>query len=291
MTHWSPVRAVLRQQLAQALAVLYDPAEAAAIVRHLFDDLLGPAHRTDNTLDAAQWAAVQAAIPRLLAAEPLQYVTGRAAFYGRTFAVTSAVLIPRPETEELVQHVRDTLSGRRSLHVLDVGTGSGCIPITLWLEWQARGIDAHLTGLDLSREALAIAATNADQLGARVSWVCDDLFGCGAAAFAGLDAIVSNPPYIPAAEYATMHDNVRAYEPAMALFVPDDDPLCFYRHLATVAPHWLRPGGCVFAEIHHGSGAAQQALWRACGADRVEILPDLQGRERIVQAQFGGGRD
>ena len=281
-----------RQQLTAALADLYEPAEAEAIVRHLLEHLIGePAHRwrgaPDWQLSPAQQATAQVAAARLLAGEPLQHITGWASFFGHDFAVSPAVLIPRQETEELVQWILDSLPTGGPLRLLDVGTGSGCIPVSLALALAAQGRPAEVTGLEVSPAALALARANGDRLGAAVDWQAGDLFALGPEAFAELDILVSNPPYIPLAERASLHPNVREHDPALALFVPDTDPLRYYRQLVSMAPHWLRPGGWLYVEIHASFGPEVVALCRAGGAGQVELRPDLSGRDRMVRAQWG----
>src|SRR5690606_21750060 len=159
--------------------------------------------------------------------EPIQYILGKASFYGRTFFVSPAVLIPRPETEELVSLVKSHANEFHSdiINILDVGTGSGCIAITLGLEVGR----ANVTALDVSRSALEVASENAQQLGAIVNFQLHDILK--QPLDFSPDIIVSNPPYIPVNEKTQMPKNVTAFEPEVALFVPDNDPLIFYRAL------------------------------------------------------------
>lgn len=273
------------RRLTDALAPLYDPREARQIALIAAADRAGLGSRTaplvadpDREIDldeerAAEW------IRRLAAGEPLQYLIGETDFYGRTFRVDRRVLIPRPETEELVDRIRRTEPSPR--RILDIGTGSGCIAVTLALELPA----AQVSAADISDDALAVARANAARLGAAVDFRRADALHGLADAFAGeepFDLIVSNPPYVPERERAAMHPNVRDHEPALALFVPDDDPLRFYRAIAEAGHRLLHPGGALCFEIHHEAGEALTALLAALHYTRIELLHDLRNRPRML---------
>lgn len=230
----------------------------------------------------ARWTAL---LNELLAGNPIQYVLGYAPFYGRDFEVGPGVLIPRPETEELMVWVRE--KGRscfrgQPLRVLDVGTGSGCLPISLYWEWSALGIPAHLTGLDISEAALTYARNNAARLEAQVSWVQADLQALSQDAFSDLDLLVSNPPYVLEKERADMAPHVREHEPGLALFVPDEDPLKFYRLLAGLGRHWLKPGGWLLVEIHQAFGQQLMALFSQFGFHALTLRKDMRGNDRMI---------
>jgi release factor glutamine methyltransferase len=210
--------------------------------------------------------------------EPIQYILGEADFYGRKFMVNKSVLIPRPETEELVRTAIFSVENKKNLHVLDIGTGSGCISITLALEFNNAVIEAT----DISEAALSVARENARLLNARVNFVTHNILTTPLP-FGELDAIVSNPPYIAAHEKEAMQRNVVDYEPHLALFVPDSDPLRFYTSLVFHACQNLKPGGVLAVEINERFGAAIASLFIQAGFDAVTLLKDLSGKDRIVK--------
>lgn len=222
---------------------------------------------------------------RLVGGEPVQYVLGATLFCGRRFKVGPGVLIPRPETEELVDRAfrlaDEQSEGGRGLRLLDAGTGSGCIAISLKLALP----EAEVTAWELSSEALAIASENAKQLGAEVRFREVNMLSPGKAAAEDFDFIVSNPPYICERERTEMETHVLDHEPAMALFVPDNDPLRFYRGLARLATRGdlLHPGGALLTEINSAYGAATARCFEAEGLRRVGIFRDNYGLERIVE--------
>ncbi len=217
-----------------------------------------------------------------LAAEmPIQYLLGEAFFYNRPFRVTPAVLIPRPETEELCYHLLKRLEGKKRLKGMDLCTGSGAIAITLSLERP----DDTLSALDLSAEALAVARENAAALHASVTFIEADLYAWEPAPSQEYDFIVSNPPYIPTHEAAELPTRVRNYEPALALFVPDQTPLLPYQRLATLAQQGLRQGGLLACEVHERLAVPTQTLFHNAGFAQTELLKDLQGKPRFIFAQ------
>jgi release factor glutamine methyltransferase len=214
----------------------------------------------------AQQQTLEADLERLLRHEPLQYVLGEADFMGLRIQVGPGVLIPRPETEELVQWVAQTVAPDSS--ILDVGTGSGCIALGL----KQLLPQAYLEGWDASEQALAYARQNADALGLAVHWALQDVFR------ARLDSwpvVVSNPPYIPPEEAATLHPHVRDWEPHQALFAPQGDPLAFYTYILLHTP------GAVFLECHSGT-AEDLARWVARQGMPYQLRNDLQGRPRML---------
>ena len=278
------------------LTGIYPATEAQAVVRMLLEELAGLSLAdiyagSIDRLDDAQRQQIERAMARLEEGEPIQYVLGRACFCGRSFAVAPGVLIPRPETEELCRLIIDTHPSE-SLNILDIGTGSGCIAITLALEMP----DAEVEAVDISPEALAIAEANAARLGAKVSFHQYDILsedspplgrgrGWVAPSVPKYDIIVSNPPYICERERADMERNVLDYEPHTALFVPDDDPLLFYRTIGQKALTMLVPGGILCFEINPLYCDQLIELLRSQGYCEVETVSDSFGKRRFVTAK------
>lgn len=211
--------------------------------------------------------------------EPIQYILGEAFFYGRRFQVNPSVLIPRPETEELVRIVIDFVRQRnwKLNTIVDIGTGSGCIPITL-----ARELPNIKTwGTDVSEEALHLAKQNAEMMGVNVQFFKQDLFTTYQPI--SLDVVVSNPPYIPFIDRESMPRNVVDYEPELALFVDSNDPLVFYKALVTRACISLNSGGMLAVEINEKYGREVQDLMESDKFVDVEIIQDIFGKDRIVK--------
>ena len=276
---------------AARLTPLYDPREARNLARWLvaecaavsLSELFADPVR-EITPETAR--RLEAAARRLAKGEPLQYILGAADFYGHRFAVREGVLIPRPETEELVDWIlrEEPQAGR----MLDIGTGSGCIAASLALARPG----AEVLAADLSSAALAVAAANCRSLGARVTIRRADALGAASdapgleEAFGqGFDLFVSNPPYVPESDRAAMHPNVRDHEPAEALFVPDDDRLRFYRAIADYASAALKPCGELFFEINPLLAAEMQAMLTAAGLGPAEMRRDRFGRERLLKVK------
>ncbi len=212
--------------------------------------------------------------------EPVQYITGKAWFYGRKFRVTPDVLIPRPETEELVDVVRSIFPASAPLRMLDVGTGSGCIAITLKLEFP----QSRVYAIDVSHAALTIARMNAENLPAPVDFMLCD-FLQSAPDVSELDLIVSNPPYIAGYEKDLLKQNVVNYEPHLALFVPDDNPLVFYDALARKGKQLLKKNGYIVAEINERLGRAVTAVFDSSGY-ATRLFKDMSGKDRVVIAKW-----
>lgn len=272
------------RELRARLAPLYGESEARAVA----DVLLGEAFRLSKAdilcgaveqLSAEEAARLGLLTRRLERFEPVQYVVGYADFCGRRFKVAPGVLIPRPETEELCAWITAECGTLAELDVLDVGTGSGCIACTLSLNMPQGRVEAW----DISAEALAIAAENARRLGARVSFIRQDALSATACS-ARWNVIVSNPPYVCFSEQKDMERNVLEHEPHTALFVPDDDPLLFYRAISRYAATALRPQGCLFFEINPLFVREMEAMLRETGFNSVEIRKDEQGKERMIKA-------
>lgn len=226
---------------------------------------------------------------QLAAGRPLQYVTGVAEFYGHTFSVAEGVLIPRPETEELVGWIVDDMKMCANPSMLDIGTGSGAIAVSLAYCFPHGNVDA----VDVSCDALDIARRNALSIGVNVCFVECDVLQPAEIFAASLpcqkyDAVVSNPPYIPESEYEIMDDNVRKYEPSLALFVKDADPLLFYREIGIRASVLLKPAGKLWFEIHENYAAQVCELLSSQGYKDVVCRDDINGRPRMVRASFAG---
>lgn len=233
------------------------------------------------TLSPAQRQFLSDAIARLKRQEPIQYVLGEAPFLGRSFRVSPAVLIPRSETEALVQYIVDK-NPQAGVRVLDIGTGSGCIAITLQQELSQATVHA----LDVDPAALHIAQTNARRLDAIVHFIQADILYEPLPA-QRWDIIVSNPPYVLMAEQKQMRPRVLAYEPAKALFVPDEHPLIFYEKIVDLTPQHLAPAGKLYLEINEALGAAVANLLIHAGFEAVCIRQDLHGKDRWVAGTLG----
>ena len=228
------------------------------------------------TISPTQKKLLSVAIERLTKHEPIQYVLGRAHFLGRTFQVSPAVLIPRPETEALVQDIISQ-NRKRAPHVLDIGTGSGCIAITLQKELP----QAIVHALEVDSDALHMAKINAQRLGAKVHFIHADVLHTSLPD-QYWDIIVSNPPYVRLFEQKQMQPRVLFYEPAKALFVPNAKPLLFYEKIAILAPQHLRPAGKLYLEINEALGIQVARLLSETGLQRVGIRKDLHGKDRWV---------
>ena len=260
----------------------YRPEEARAIVFLLFEHFLR-FRRTDvivnKPLPAQQpdWAEL---VRRLNAHEPVQHLIGTTEFCGLEFQVSPAVLIPRPETEELIRLiVRDYAEAPAPLHVIDLGTGSGCIAVTL-----ARFLpQASVVGWDLSDEALAVATENAERLQAEVLLERRDILHVGDDT-RRFDCVVSNPPYVTHSEAAEMEPNVLRYEPHLALFVEDTDPLVFYKAVADFGRTHLTEGGACYVEINERFGDDTRRVFQERGYGHVQVYKDIHGKDRFVKA-------
>lgn len=330
-------RREIMDRIAGSLTGLYDAREARSIALTLIADRTGIAPSALLADPAAPLVIddLDGLVAQLAAGRPVQYVTGRTEFLGRAFAVREGVLIPRPETEELVMRilhdaraaeaavttdppqrsaagisaaaipaVRNTAATAAPaasitaappaaatavpapaatpaapLRILDVGTGSGCIAATLAAELPA----AEVSAADISPAALAAAAENCRRLGVGVTLREADALGNLAEVFPGpFDIVVSNPPYVPRSDRESMHRNVRDYEPGEALFVPDDDPLRFYRAIARAGRKILRPGGRLYFEIYHLFAEAMHRMLAEEGYTDTEIREDLSGKPRTT---------
>jgi release factor glutamine methyltransferase len=241
-----------------------------------------------DRLSSSELLRLEQYMQRLEAGEPVQYVIGSAEFCCRRFGVSPAVLIPRPETEELCDWVNESVDVSSSPRILDIGTGSGCIAITLALNIPQSRVSAW----DISSSALDVACANAEQLGAHVSFSEVDVLERSEAVVSGAisdasqwDVIVSNPPYICEKEKADMDAHVLKNEPSSALFVPDDDPLLFYRNIAEYAVRSLTPGGLLFFEINPLYVSPLCELLHRVGFCSVEVREDAFSKSRMVRCR------
>ena len=239
-----------------------------------------------NLLPPSEEESLLTMLDELTTGKPLQYVLGETEFYGLKIKVNPSVLIPRPETEELVdwiiKDIKSSYSDVNGVRILDIGTGSGCIPIAL--EKNLPGIQAF--GIDISQTALQIAIENSILNNSRVSFLKDDIFNIMQAQIAArsYDLIVSNPPYVTYAEKAEMNRNVLAFEPHNALFVSDDDPLVFYKTIAIFARKHLTGNGKLFLEINEKLGSQTANLLSQYGFEDIQLRSDLHDRPRMIRA-------
>ena len=276
----------LTNDITQSLQPLYDPREAAAVASwyvcaRMRMERYELALRGNEPVDETLMPAIRRDMERLAEGCPLQYVLGETEFYGLSFKVSPAVLIPRPETEELVQRVVQQYEGQK-VRIWDVGTGSGCIAISL-----AKMLpDVEVFATDISEDALAVARENAECNGVGVTFARHDMADVEHLPFGEtrFDVIVSNPPYIPASDRATLHKNVTDYEPETALFVPDDDKLWCYRALARLAQRTLAPGGRLYVETYHDFHEKLAEMLQSFGFLAVQSFRDINGQPRMIYA-------
>ncbi len=274
----------LYQHLMTELRSIYDEQEASSICFLLLEKRLdvtkGMVVANELFDNTNALLLLERDLQRLADNEPVQYVLGEADFYGHQFFVNAATLIPRPETEELVNFILNNHDNSK-LKVLDVGTGSGCIPISLKKE----RANWDMQALDISKEALNVATKNAQRLEVSIDFhLCDVIneeLPSGA-----YDIIVSNPPYVLESERAYMSANVLRYEPERALFVPDTDPLRFYKRIARLAMVGLTNSGSLYFEINERFGEQLMRHLEELGFQKVSLIKDLHGKNRIVNAVF-----
>ncbi len=265
---------------------LYPPGEISYFARMILEELCGfttvdiVLHK-DTILRDEIHKKIASIVERLSHYEPIQYIFGSAFFCGRRFAVGRGVLIPRPETEELVDCIIRHCQDRKPSYIADYCTGSGCIAITLAKSFD----DAKVEGWDISEEALAFACRNAHANEVSVEWGIRDVLAYEPRGDCGYDIIVSNPPYVLESEKATMERNVIDYEPHNALFVPDENPLLFYDAIAWIARSELRPGGKLYFEINSRMGDACCKLLQNKGWKEIVIYKDSSGLNRIIKAE------
>lgn len=271
----------LMQRIETAAQPLYDSREARSIALRIaasYCDCCESALLVNPEMTCPISAeSLDHTLTRIGEGYPVQYLLGETEFYGRLFQVNEAVLIPRPETEELVDWIlRDEVNARR---ILDAGTGSGCIAVSLAAELPA----ARVYGVDLSEAALTVARQNNERNGTQVKFLQADILADLSKNFEEpFDVLVSNPPYVPESDRTTMHPNVRDHEPEMALFVPDNDRIRFYRALAKAGKRLLAKGGRLYFEIYAPAAGEITQLLESEGYREIVVRQDLSGKPRMI---------
>ena len=283
-----------RRHYASELEKIYDSDEANALIMILLEHYFGidrvkMALEPELRLSESELLTLHFAVKELLKNKPIQYVIGETEFCGMRFFVEEGVLIPRPETEELVNKLAVSscqlaVNPSPSFRIIDIGTGSGCIAISLAKLLK----DSVVTAVDVSEKALEIAKKNADLNGVDVRFILDDILNPQNPELIDnqYDIIVSNPPYVCESEKSEMRANVLDYEPSSALFVSDNDPLIFYRKILEFAQKTLKPNGQVWFEINEKFGNDMKNLCFEKGFKNVEIIKDFRGKERILKADL-----
>ena len=282
----------VKRHFTAVLAEQFPQREAEQLMRILLEDLFGidltrQLMEPKLRIDELQYAQSENAVKHLLEGVPVQYVTGKAYFDGLLFHVDESVLIPRPETEELVQKVAEELTSKaaegalsdRPLRIWDIGTGSGCIAIAL----AKRFPQAEVKAFDVSEQALEVARSNAEHNDVKVDFICDDVLNPKSELWnQPVDMVVSNPPYIRESEKASMERNVLDHEPHAALFVPDDNPLLFYRQIFNLAKTQLTAQGSIWFEINEALGEEMLLLAQE-KSFRANLYQDYVGKPRYLQ--------
>jgi len=271
----------------EQLANIYDVAEIDSITSLLLTDITKLSKGQlrafgDTELNVVQSERLLTQLNQLKTGMPVQYVLGHTDFYGYTFEVNLSVLIPRPETEELVDWILKTIPQSSGLSILDIGTGSGCIPISLKLIEP----NNQLFAIDISSKALQIAQHNAQLNNAAITFVEADILSIKPSLISEqkYHVIVSNPPYVTGTDKLQMHRNVVDFEPHTALFVPDTNPLLFYNAIADFATQHLEPNGYLFFEINESFGLETVDILVQKGFSQVELRQDMAGKDRMIRA-------
>lgn len=270
-------------EIRKRLAGIYDQREREAVILLIFEYVKGW-HRVDLIINEGKELSdfskmkIDGIVDRLILGEPIQYITGTARFFGMDFKVSPGVLIPRPETAELVDWILDENKGE-DLNVLDIGTGSGCIAICL-----ARNlVFANVKAIDISAKAIDISKENAEMLKAKVVFEKEDMYMWNPAS-ASLDIVVSNPPYIAPDEKADMEVRVKDFEPEEALFVSADDPIRPYKRIEEIASKGLKTGGKVYLELNPRFADDIRSYYESKGWGSVEVRIDSYGKKRMMKA-------
>ena len=276
---------LLAQHFDTQLKDFYDQDEIGSIFNIVVAEVSGwrqsqQVLKSQEEIPETKMRAYDDILQALKRAEPLQYILGTAPFYGLDFKVNRSVLIPRPETEELVEWVIESCDSNRELHLIDIGTGSGCIAVSL----AKNLIAARVTALDVSASALEVAAYNAAVNEVNISFVEADIRAVELKE--KFDIIVSNPPYITNAEKMEMHENVLAHEPHLALFVSNENPLVFYKAIADFALRSLNREGYLFFEINEFLAKEMVDMLESKSFKDIELRTDMQGKDRMIRCRL-----
>ena len=272
-------------EIRDALKGYYPDSEALALAKMLLVEVFGFSTielygGKDKEFSEKHRSALNEMIRRLQKNEPIQYIIGIESFFGLTFEVNPNVLIPRPETQELVSWIIEDYQSDESIRILDIGTGSGCIPISLAKQLSKVEVESW----DISEGALEVASRNCERNGVKVLLRQKDVLK--ATPEGNLyDVIVSNPPYITNKEKVEMESNVLDWEPSLALFVPDEDPLLFYRKIAQLGCDMLKEGGSLYFEINRAYGEETILMLKELGYARIELKKDSWGNDRMIKAK------
>ncbi len=266
---------------------LYNTNETEALTLWVVSEIMELSKATikafpEKELTVLQQELSSSILMELKTGKPLQYVLGYTEFYGLRFVVNPATLIPRTETEELVEWILNSVDKTKNISILDIGTGSGCIPISL----KKNLPNAHISAIDISPEALQTAKINAELNDVDIDFIEADILNHSNLATQNLQLIVSNPPYVTPEDRAKMHLNVVGFEPHTALFVPQEDPLLFYKAITNFAVANLTPGSLLFLEINESYGQKTVELLNSKGFKNIELRKDMSGRDRMIKAML-----
>ncbi|TVQ47628.1 MAG: peptide chain release factor N(5)-glutamine methyltransferase [Saprospirales bacterium] len=273
----------MQKKYLKSLEEVFDKREAKAMIRALLEDLEWDGLPCIQLAEKDQEKLLESAVAKIIQGIPLQYITGKANFYGRFFKVDENVLIPRPETEELVYYALKKIPKNEQLNILDVGTGSGCIAITIAIERP----DLTVYALEVSLEALDIAMKNVEKLGVKnmkfihADFLHNDSWFIDLPKF---DVLISNPPYICSKEKNNMSKSTLEEEPHLALFAPDKDVLAFYRMIAELMPAIMNKNSYLFMEINEFRSKETMKVFEEI-AKRVKLIQDMQGKDRMLEVK------
>lgn len=278
----------IRNYLRCELENIYPEEEIRSITHIIIYTVfnLGKLHfltRNDHHVTSGKTILITEICQRLKAGEPLQYILGETLFYGCRIKVSHHTLIPRPETEELVDLVIKENAGFKG-SIVDIGTGSGCIAVALAVSLP----EADITGFDISEEALVTARQNAEMNNVSIRFFKADILDANSINILKTDIIVSNPPYVRLSEKGQMEKNVLGFEPHTALFVPDDNPLLYFEAILRLAGTILKPGGKIYFEINEAMGGRMNELLVSSGYSNVKVFRDINGKERIIKGDSNG---
>lgn len=278
----------LKNKFQDSLLDLYPSEEVQSFFSILSEEFLNLSRietvlKADTPISEENINQFKNAIQRLKQSEPIQYILGKTEFYSLPFNVNKQVLIPRPETEELVDWIINNYKEHGKINLLDIGTGSGCIGISLAYNLK----NAEVSVLDVSEKALTVTKENALQNNVSITFLKEDILSCNQLP-QKYDVIVSNPPYVRISEKEAMKNNVLLHEPDLALFVENNDPLLFYEKIASLAQTYLLPGGCLYFEINEYLSDDMNQLLKEKGFVDVIVKKDMFGKDRMVKCRKDG---